>query len=111
MATFDCFKCLGSGKVPFAHIEGGVCFKCCGSGKLSYRKKEKAWVDPHPEWLVPEASRSTTKQWEYLAKLCGDSDSACRKALLAAGAPCASQRYVSKATMSKAIDLAKGGLQ
>jgi RecJ-like exonuclease len=108
MAKFTCYKCGGSGRVCFTHIENGVCFTCAGTGELSYQPKQKAWKDPHPEMIVPEATRSTTKQWEFLAKLCNDSDDACRKVLKAAGAPMATQRYVSKSVMSKAIEIAKG---
>jgi hypothetical protein len=104
---FDCFKCGGSGMTSFTHIENGVCFQCGGSGKLSYRSQPKVEADPHPELLVPEADRSTLKQWSFLARLTGDSDDQCRKFLKAAGAPFASQRYVTKAVMSRAIDLAK----
>jgi hypothetical protein len=108
MAKFDCYKCGGSGKIgAFAHIENGTCFTCGGAGKLDYQKQEKAWIDPHPDWLVAAEQRSTIKQWEYLAKLCGDhSDPVCR-VLEAAGAPSATQRYVSKIVMSKAIVSAK----
>ncbi len=110
MTKFECFKCGGSGQIgAFRHIENGVCFTCGGSGKLSYQPKAKAWNDPHPEWIVAEDIRSTSKQWDYLAKLCNESDDACRKALKSAGAPMAAQRYVSKAIMSKAIELARVG--
>ena len=33
--TGNCPKCLGSGTVPFRHIEGGRCFMCGGTGKVS----------------------------------------------------------------------------
>jgi hypothetical protein len=35
----ECSKCLGSGRVPFRHIENGVCFQCGGTGKISGRIK------------------------------------------------------------------------
>lgn len=108
--THNCHKCGGSGRIgAFAHIESGTCFTCGGSGELNYLPREKTWTDPHPEWIVPEATRSTVKQWEYLDRLCGEVSDKARKYLLAAGAPMATQRYVSKAVMSKAIDLAKQG--
>lgn len=106
MATYTCHKCSGSGEVSFKHIANGVCFTCMGSGKVAYQPKQKGWTDPHPEWLVSDDVRSTTKQWEFLAKLCNDSDDRCCKVLKAAGAPMATQRYVTKAVMSKAIDMA-----
>lgn len=109
MAQFSCFKCGGSGKIgAFAHIEGGECFQCGGSGKLSYQPKPKApRVEQHPEWVIPEGQRATLKQWDYLDKLCGDADTKARRFLQEAGAPLASEPYVSKAAMSRAIDLAK----
>lgn len=107
MATFPCFKCNGSGQVSFKHIANGVCFTCAGSGQLSYRPRAKIRADAHPELLVAEQDRSTAAQWEYLGKLCGDSDRACCSVLKAAGAPMATQRYVTKAVMSRAIEIAK----
>lgn len=59
------------------------------------------------ELLVAENDRSTVAQWEHLARLCGDSDRACCKVLKDAGAPMATQRYVTKAVMSRAIEIAK----
>lgn len=106
MAKFTCFKCGGSGEVSFKHIENGVCFTCGGSGKLSYQPKAKTFVEPHPELVIPEAERSTEKQWNYLDKLCG-TDRECCRVLAEAGAPYATGRYVSKKTMSKAIEIAK----
>lgn len=110
MAQFNCFKCGGSGTVAFHHIENGVCFACGGSGKLAYRPKQ-GWTDPHPELLVSDADLSSTRQWGYLDHMCGgNSDTACRF-LKAAGAQIASQRYVSRGIMSKAIGLAKAATQ
>jgi hypothetical protein len=107
MTQFDCFKCGGSGRVAFRHVENGVCFTCGGSGKLSYQPKQNAWIDPHPEFLVPEADRATDKQWNYLVRLCNDNDDTFRRFIRAAGGQFATQRYVSKALISKAINLAK----
>lgn len=106
MTTFPCFKCNGSGEVAFRHIANGVCFQCGGTGKISSRQAGVKFEPKHP--IIPEADCSTLKQWEYLTKLTGDIDSVARKALYAAGAPCASQIYVSKAIMSRAIEIAKG---
>lgn len=110
MAEYNCFKCGGSGRVSFRHIENGVCFTCAGSGKLSYQPKGKAWQDPHPELLVPATEASTEKQWNYLDKLCGENSDTARRHLKAAGAKIASQRYVSKAVMSRAIEIAKASV-
>lgn len=109
MAQFSCFKCGGSGKIgAFAHIEGGECFQCNGSGKLSYQPKpQKPFVEPHPEWVVAVGKRATIKQWEYLDKLCGDADTLANRFLKAAGAPASCEPYVSKAVMSRAIEIAK----
>lgn len=103
MANTNCFKCNGTGEVSFKHIANGVCFQCSGSGKLSYRAQVAA--DPHPELLVPAEQRSTTKQWEYFGRLVQDDRKACR-IMKDAGAPMATQRYVTKAIMSKAIEMA-----
>jgi RecJ-like exonuclease len=108
-ASYPCHKCNGTGFVAFRHIENGVCFTCAGSGQLSYRKREKAFVDPHPELLVPEAERATENQWNYLVRLTQDNDDTFRRFVRQAGAPMASQRYVTRAVMSRAIEMAKGG--
>lgn len=107
MATFPCFKCNGSGEVSFKHIENGVCFTCGGTGKLAYRPRAKIEADPHPELLVDEANRSTSKQWAYFNRLIEDDRKAC-EILRQAGAPMATGRYVTKAIMSRAIELARG---
>jgi RecJ-like exonuclease len=108
-ASFPCYKCNGSGLVAFRHIANGVCFTCAGSGKLSYQPKAKAFVEPHPEWVVPEANRATQKQWDYLVKLTGDSDDIMRRLIRQAGAPSSCGVYVTKAQMSAAIERAKQG--
>lgn len=107
MTEFDCYKCGGSGEVSFKHIENGVCFACNGTGKLSYRPRTKITADPHPELLVPEHNRPTQKQWDFLGRLCDDNDDRFCKMVRAAGAPMATMRYMTKAQMSKAIDLAR----
>ena len=108
MPNFPCFKCNGSGQVnAFSHIANGVCFQCGGTGKLSAAKKVEGFTPVAP--IVPEATRSTTKQWDFIAKLAGDNDATIRAALRAAGSTTpAMQLYVTKATMSRAIDIAKG---
>ena len=108
MQTFNCFKCNGTGEVSFRHIANGVCFQCNGTGKLSGKAVGVQFTPVAP--IVPEAFRSTAKQWDYLARLAGDSDTKCRTWLKAAGAPVASQVYVDRATMSRAIEIAKGGV-
>lgn len=110
MAQFDCWKCGGSGKVPFHHIENGVCFTCGGSGKLAYRKRERVEADPHPELLVPQSEMATDKQWGYLLRLVRDNEDAFCRCVKACGAKYASQRYITKAMMSQAIEMAKAGL-
>jgi hypothetical protein len=107
MAQFDCFKCGGSGQVSFRHIENGVCFQCSGTGKLAYRKKAEPKFE-HKFPVIAEAERATNKQWAFLERLTGGSDTAFRKVVLAAGAPCANQTYISKVVMSRAIEMAKG---
>jgi hypothetical protein len=110
--TYNCYKCGGSGKIgAFTHIENGTCFTCGGAGTLSYQKKEKAWVDPHPEWLVSDAERATNKQWAFLVKLCNDNDTLFCKFVKTAGGPAATQRYLTKKVLSRAIDLAKEARQ
>lgn len=104
MAKFPCFKCNGSGEVSFKHIANGVCFQCGGTGKLDYQPRAKA--DPHPNLLVPEADLSTVAQWDHFNRLCTDDRRACQ-ILRSAGAPMATRRYVTKAVMSKAIELAQ----
>jgi hypothetical protein len=109
MAKFTCYKCGGSGQISaFSHIENGACFACSGSGQLSYQPKAKVQADPHPELLIPESERSTTKQWEYLSKLCDDSDRKICEIIRQAGGVMATQRYLNRKTMSKAIELARG---
>jgi RecJ-like exonuclease len=109
MAQFTCYKCGGTGRIEaFAHIENGECFACGGSGKLDLQPWAKKLVtEKHPEWIIPEGQRATIKQWDYLDKLCGDTDTKARKLLKEAGAPLASAPYVSKAMISRAIDLAR----
>jgi RecJ-like exonuclease len=110
MTQFTCYKCGGSGRIEaFAHIEQGSCFACGGSGKLNFQPKaKKTATEQHPEWVIPEGQRASLKQWDYLDRLCGDTDTKARKFLKEAGAPLASEPYVSKAMMSRAIDLARG---
>jgi hypothetical protein len=101
----ECFKCGGKGKISgFEHIANGDCFQCGGSGKLANNKRRKIAADPHPELLVPEAERSTTKQWDYLVTLCDDNDEMICRVLRDAGAPMATQRYTTRAVMSRAIE-------
>lgn len=107
MAQFPCFKCNGSGEVSFRHIANGVCFQCGGTGKLDSRKVEAKQVHHFP--VIPEGERATDKQWSFLGKLVGDNDAKFCRLVRAAGAPCANQTYVSKAVMSRAIEMAKGG--
>jgi hypothetical protein len=106
-ATFECFKCSGSGRiVAFSGIANGVCFQCGGTGKLTSSKAGVRNTSTRTE--VPEAIRSTDKQWAFIAKLGADNSDTIRRWIYAAGADCASQVYVSKAVMSRAIDIAKG---
>jgi hypothetical protein len=107
MASFPCFKCNGAGQVSFKHIENGVCFACGGTGKLDYKPRPKVEADPHPEWLVPENKRGTMKQWDYLVRLCGDVDKTICETIKNAGGRMATLRYLTKETMSKAIELAR----
>lgn len=108
MAEFDCFKCGGSGEVAFRHIDNGRCFQCGGTGRLAYRGRSGATFTPVAP-IVPEGERSTAKQWAYFERLVPNDDEACR-IMRAAGAPHASQVYVTRAAMSRAIDLAKGAV-
>lgn len=101
-----CTRCNGSGYVSFRHIENGKCFACGGAGKLTARKA-RPFVDPHPTQVVPVAERATDAQWNYLVSLCGDNDATFCRFIKAAGGFMATQRYTSRATISKAIDLAK----
>lgn len=105
MTTFDCFKCNGSGEVAFRHIANGVCFQCGGTGKLSARKAAPQSAPRFP--VIPESDRCTMRQWSYLERLCRDDDAAFRRAVYAAGAPCANAAHISRAVMSKAIEIAK----
>ncbi len=107
MAQFDCFKCGGTGKVSFRHIQNGDCFQCGATGRLSYQPRI-VQADPHPELLVSGVNAGTSKQWDYLVKLCKDDDRIICRILKDAGAPMATLRYCSKSVMSKAIELAKG---
>jgi RecJ-like exonuclease len=109
MSKFPCFKCNGSGQVAFKHIENGVCFQCGGAGTLSYQPKAKAEADPNPDLLVPADKRATDKQWEYLLRLVRENDDKFCRFVRAAGGKIAAQRYVTKAIMSRAIDLARAG--
>jgi len=104
MASFPCFKCNGSGEVAFRHIANGVCFQCGGTGKLDGRQAEAKMEHKFP--VIPEGERCTIKQWAFLEKLTGENDARFRKAVYAAGAPCANMTYISKAVMSRAIDIA-----
>jgi len=106
---YPCYKCNGTGQTSFKHIENGVCFTCAGSGQLSYRKAEKVSAEPHPELVVAETARATDKQWSYLIQLTGQSDVRFCKAIKAAGAKIANQKYVSRAIISKAIEMARTG--
>lgn len=107
IATFECFKCSGSGKiVAFSGIANGVCFQCGGTGELT---SNAAGVrDTSTRTAVPEAIRSTDKQWAFIARLGGDNSDTIRRWIYAAGGECASQVYVSKAVMSRALDIAMG---
>ena len=68
--TFPCFKCNGFGHIgAYNHIAGGVCFQCKGEGRLAYRPRQ-AFVEPHPELLVPEHLRATPAQWDQIEALC-----------------------------------------
>lgn len=108
MTQFDCYKCGGTGKVPFHHIENGDCFACGGSGQVAYRRRAKQ-AEPHPELLVPVEERATDKQWNYMVRLvCDNSDDFCRF-IRAAGGKIANQKYVNKAVMSRAIEMARSG--
>ena len=103
--TYACDRCGGNGRIDhWSHVANGVCFACGGSGKLSGRPLA-AWVEPHPEMVVPEDRRSTEKQWNFLQKLCKTDDQTC-KVLKRVGAKIASQRYVDRKIMSDAIKLA-----
>ena len=105
-ATFDCFKCSGTGEVAFRHIANGVCFQCGGTGKLTSKQAGVRFEPVAP--IIPEGERCTPKQWAYLEKLTGGSDREFCKVVYAAGAPCANMIYVSRAVASRAIDIAKG---
>lgn len=107
MASSPCFKCNGSGQVAFKHVADGVCFQCKGTGSLSFRKRAPAFVEAHPEHVVPAAERATDAQWDYMGKLCGDHDDTFCRIVETAGAFMASQRYVSRKVMSAAIEAAK----
>lgn len=104
MATFDCYKCSGTGQVAFKHIAGGVCFACGGSGRRSSPTNGATFVPVAP--IIPEAERSTAKQWSYFGRLV-KTDAEGRRLLKAAGAPSAMQLYVSRTVMRLAIDMAK----
>lgn len=107
MTTFECFKCSGSGRiVAFSGIANGVCFQCKGSGKLTSKQTGVQFTPVAP--IVPEATRSTVKQWEFLDRLCDGNSDKFRKVLKQAGSTVpAMQLYVDRATMSKAIDIAR----
>jgi hypothetical protein len=110
MASFPCFKCDGKGIVSgFSHIESGRCFQCGGKGTLAYRKPAPAfeYQDKPGFPVLPEATRSTHAQWEFLEKLAGGNSDLCCKLIKEAGCPYATGVYVSRVVMSKAIDLAK----
>ena len=109
MIDSPCFKCNGSGQVSFKHIANGVCFQCGGTGKLSIRKSDNEfkYQDKPGFPVLTESQQCTTKQWEYLLKLVDDSDTNFRKILKQAGCPHATKVYVSKAMMSRAIEIAK----
>lgn len=108
MAQFPCFKCGGSGEVAFRHIANGVCFQCGGTGRLSVRPAAEFQYRDKPGFpVLPESERGTAKQWDYLAKLTGDVDGECRRFIAQAGCPHATDVYVSRAVMSRAIELAK----
>lgn len=104
MTTYDCYKCGGTGQVAFKHIAGGVCFACGGSGRRSSPANGAAFAPVAP--IIPEAERSTAKQWSYFCRLVED-ESEGRRLIRAAGAPCAMQLYVSRKVMKRAIDMAK----
>ena len=81
----ECPKCLGSGRVPFRHIEGGVCFQCRGTGRIVGRSKPPAAtaapVDPK---LTNEAALQRiesllanlvgTNGWKTLGVVCDRHD-------------------------------------
>jgi hypothetical protein len=110
MATYDCPKCNGIGAISaFAHIENGTCFFCGGEGKVSFLPARKQKENPeHIPHIIPEKDRATEKQWDYLDTLTGgNSDMACKVLEKKAGAYMANGKFVSKALMSKAIEIAK----
>ena len=111
MTNSPCFKCSGTGYVSFKHICNGVCFQCGGTGTLTHRAAKAPFVyqDKPGYPVLPEGTRSTVAQWEYLERVAGGSDDKCRKAIHEAGCPYATSVYVSKAVMSRAIEIAKRG--
>jgi hypothetical protein len=101
-----CFKCNGSGSVSFKHIANGVCFQCSGTGNLTIKNSGVKFTPVAP--IIDEAIRSTDKQWALLVQLSNDNDATCRNWVKAAGLTYASQIYVTKADMSRVINIALG---
>lgn len=65
MATFECFKCGGKGKIRgFEHIENGDCFQCAGTGRLMSREERSRIV------VARQQKRIDTHDLR-LAKSCG----------------------------------------
>jgi len=53
--TMPCPRCAGKGQIPgYGHVLGGVCFKCGGSGKVPFRA-----VSTKPKWAVSAVLRET----------------------------------------------------
>jgi RecJ-like exonuclease len=104
--TGTCGKCSGTGHInAFSHIAGGVCFMCGGTGKVTLKAREQSWEHKWP--VIPEADRATEKQWNYLLALTDHNDRKCCQLLHGAGAPAASEPYVTRKIMSAAIEAAK----
>jgi len=102
---YECYKCGGTGEVSFRHIANGVCFACGGTGRLDRRASSKlVKLNYQP---VAEDVRCTDKQWAFFGKLVLSDAEACR-ILKKAGAPCATQDAVTRAVMSRAIEMARG---
>lgn len=83
----ECPKCLGSGRVPFRHIEGGVCFQCRGTGRIVGRTNVPASsaAPVEPKLTKEEALQRIeniltnlvgTNGWETLGVVCDRHDEA-----------------------------------
>jgi hypothetical protein len=76
----ECPKCLGSGRVPFRHIENGVCFQCRGTGKVFGRIKTTTTAAPVEKKLTKEEALDQVKflverlkgtnGWQTLGAIC-----------------------------------------